>query len=69
MTLTACASCGKRYYVSRKVARKAARRNHPGQHMSAYLGCDGSGWHLGHLPGVVTSGTYDRSRAFRMRNS
>lgn len=47
-----CPTCGKRRYLTRKTARQYARRNHPGDHLSAYK-C-GDFWHLGHLPDDVT---------------
>ena len=67
MTLTACASCGKLHYPSRKAARKAARRKHPGERLSAYQACGGYGWHIGHLPGAVVHGVFDRDQFRTMR--
>lgn len=48
---TTCPVCGKGTYLSRKDARTAARRNHPGARLHAYECEPGSGrWHYGHLP-------------------
>ena len=54
-----CPTCGKWCYLTRKTARQAARRKHPGHHLSAYR-C-GKFWHLGHLPDDITRGEVDRS--------
>lgn len=58
--LRTCPTCGKRRYTTRRLARKAAKRIHPGQHMSPYR-C-GQFWHIGHLPGPVLTGDSDRNR-------
>ena len=45
-----CEDCGKQVFRTRKEARAAGKKNHPGEHMIAYE-CDrkGSGlWHYGH---------------------
>lgn len=46
-----CEGCGKDCYRSRKAARTASKKHHPGDHMRAYecldapeVGC----WHYGH---------------------
>lgn len=52
----------KRGYSSKREAKRAAKRWHPGEHLDAYP-CDrGTGlWHIGHLPsGVLRRGTVDR---------
>lgn len=55
-TISTCAICGKLgNFPSRKAARQARRRYHPGEHMRAYE-CDIPGvWHYGHLPAHVMS--------------
>ena len=56
-------ACGKQAYRSRRDARTAARRLHPGDtRLSAYA-CqleDGA-WHLGHLKGALVGGKIRRS--------
>lgn len=45
-----CPECGKFSYQSRSDAKRAAKINHPGERLTAYL-CrhpDGLGWHYGH---------------------
>lgn len=45
-----CRECGKGCYPSRKQARSAARRNHPGEHKQAYrCAADPRYWHYGRL--------------------
>jgi hypothetical protein len=51
--------CGKRAYVSRKFARKAAKRNHPGDCVNSFRCSLNTGyWHIGHL----RPGDRDRDR-------
>lgn len=52
--------CGKRAYRNRREAKRAARRYHPGDHLSAYP-C-GQLWHYGHLQNVVRHGQMRRQR-------
>lgn len=54
-----CPTCKKRRYFTRKEARQAARRYHPGEHMSPYR-C-GNYWHIGHLPDDIKRLGIDRS--------
>lgn len=60
---TRCSVCGKQgCFRSRKEARAARRRIHPGERMRAYQ-CGSGYWHFGHLPDhivIPTTGTrYD----------
>ena len=61
-SLGRCGYCGKFIYRSRKVAKKAADRIHPGAHLRAYechkALADGVAgrWHFGHLPDWVMRG-------------
>lgn len=47
-------TCGKIRYSTRRDARKAARDQFPGDHLTAYL-C-GDWWHFGHIPKRVLHG-------------
>lgn len=58
-----CDHCGKRIYPHRRDAKVAARRAHPGHHLSAYRSCTGNGWHFGHLNEA------DRDRERRIREA
>lgn len=49
-----CPDCGKRRYLSRSNAKRAARINHPGDSRMAEYLCGGF-WHLGHLPSHVVN--------------
>lgn len=56
-----CPDCGKWCWTSKKIAKAAAKRNHPGEHLSAYP-C-GRWWHYGHLDypvmrSIKARGTY-----------
>lgn len=56
-----CPNCGKRGYPNRDAAKRAARRSHPSERMSAYpcpLTPEGitPRWHIGHLPPTVKNG-------------
>ena len=57
---TRCSVCGKQgCFRSRKEARLARRRIHPGARMRAYQ-CTSGWWHFGHLPAhivIPTTGT------------
>lgn len=53
-----CERCGKQGYQSRKAARRAARRFHPGERMSTYQ-C-GDCWHNGHAPDALRHGAISR---------
>lgn len=53
-----CTDCGKLCYPSRKAAKQAARRLHPGEHLSE-LRC-GDSWHFGHTPRNVIGGNGSR---------
>lgn len=55
--------CGKRGYTTRKDAKTAGRRAHPGDHMSTYVcsASDSGYWHYGHLKGVILAGDLPRS--------
>lgn len=56
-----CPDTGKRKYGSKKQAKRAARANHPGEHMNAWQ-CQACGhYHLGHLPRTVLQGRVPRS--------
>ena len=55
-----CEDCGKLRYLSRKAARLAARRGHPGESMSTYR-C-GDYWHIGHTPYAIKRGFKERAR-------
>lgn len=63
-----CSACGKKTWRSRKAARRAARRAHPGRAglLDEYP-CpagtpsgDGVGWHYGHLRQAVRAGSAAR---------
>ena len=54
-----CLTCGKKCYLTRKAARRDARRILPAEHLNAYQ-C-GRYWHLGHLPAPVARGTETRA--------
>lgn len=54
-----CRNCGKKCYLTRKAARRDARRILPGEHLNAYQ-C-GPYWHLGHLPVPVARGAEGRA--------
>lgn len=56
-----CRQHGKMLFRNRKIARRYARRVHPGAHLSAYE-CDGvpGMWHYGQLPSPVTRGELSR---------
>lgn len=54
----ACPACGKLMFDSRKVAKAAARRAHPGERLNAYQ-C-GDWWHYGHLMPYVKVGDTPR---------
>lgn len=58
--LTHCTVCGKLVYATRKAAKAAARRAHPGERMNAYR-CNGW-WHYGHLMTAVRRGHAARPR-------
>jgi hypothetical protein len=60
-----CGSCGKVRYLSRKAAKQAARRLHPGADLHVYA-CGGA-YHLGHLPFVVERGQVDRRSHYNAR--
>lgn len=45
---------GKFRWKTRRDAKRIARRDHPGEHMSAYA-C-GDYWHIGHLPDAIIQG-------------
>jgi predicted RNA-binding Zn-ribbon protein involved in translation (DUF1610 family) len=48
-TIWKCPECGKASYLTRKVARAAAKHNHPSEQMRAYQCRDGAQfWHYGH---------------------
>jgi hypothetical protein len=49
-----CEHCGKGCWTSKKIAKAAARRNHPGERLSVYE-C-GRWWHYGHLDYPVLRG-------------
>lgn len=66
---TVCPLCGKRCYLTRKDARRIARRipQPPGKRLNAYPSCGelandkgGEYWHLGHLPKPVVRGKIPR---------
>lgn len=52
--------CEKRKFSSRKDAKAAARRAHPGAQLTPYR-CEGGYWHYGHLPSSVKAGSSTRS--------
>jgi hypothetical protein len=56
-----CQLCGKRFYVSKAVAKLDIRRRFRGQHMSVYR-CPARRdfWHVGNLPRKVVQGKVDR---------
>lgn len=59
-----CTEHGKRGYVSKKDAERAARMYHPGEHLDVYRCSNGTGlWHIGHLPKVVVRRGVDRKQA------
>lgn len=45
-----CGDCGKHLFLTRKAARRAARRMHSHGRLSAYRCPVQNGFHLGHLP-------------------
>lgn len=56
-----CEQCQKILYATRRAAKSALRRLHPGEHMSPYACPAGlPGYHVGHLPRVVRKGNTDR---------
>ena len=65
--LTHCTVCGKLVFPSRKAAKTAARRAHPGERMNAYR-CNGW-WHYGHLMPYVKSGRHPRPPARTPRHA
>ncbi|MEV6633901.1 hypothetical protein AB0M54_24430 [Actinoplanes sp. NPDC051470] len=57
---TRCEGCGKVSFVSRKDARRGARRAVDGERPRAYRCPTSPYWHLGHLPEDVRRGVIDR---------
>jgi hypothetical protein len=56
-----CLEHGKMLFRNRKIARRHARRVHPGARLSAYECATNLGmWHYGHLPEPVTRGELSR---------
>lgn len=53
-----CSTCGKLCFVSRKIAKNAAKRHHPEERLSVYR-C-GRYWHYGHLDYPVARGIKQR---------
>lgn len=49
-----CGECGKLCWTNKKVAKQAAKRNHPEEKMCVYR-C-GQWWHYGHLDYPVSRG-------------
>jgi len=62
-----CSTCGKVRYLSRKDAKAAHRRLHPGTPLHVYR-C-GDAYHLGHLPFVVERGQVDRRTHYQGRSA
>lgn len=60
-SIGSCEPCGKYTYLSRKAARRNARRVHPDDPMSAYP-CphNPQHWHVGHLPPAIKDGRRTR---------
>jgi hypothetical protein len=64
----ACRMCGKQSYVTRKDARKAAKRAFPGEHMQAYECRYGGGlWHVGHAAPAVVAGILPKGTLYVVR--
>lgn len=55
-----CSTCGKQCWSSKRYAKNAARRIHPGEKLSIYQ-C-GDYWHFGHLNYSTARGYAARSR-------
>lgn len=56
-----CEPCGKKIYLNRKAARRAAKRLHTEDPPRAYpCMVTDSWWHVGHLPEAVVVGRIDR---------
>lgn len=53
-----CFACGKLSWSSKKTAKNAAKRNHPGERLSVYE-CSGY-WHYGHLDYPIMRGIKKR---------
>jgi hypothetical protein len=57
-----CAATGKKSYLSRRDAKKVAKRVYPGgEHMSSYRCSECGFWHNGRMPKLVRDGRVDRS--------
>lgn len=57
-----CAGCGKQDYTSRKNARTAAKKAHPGDSCNAYECPEGTGYfHYGHLQRKIKRGHMPRA--------
>jgi len=65
--LGTCLTCGKRSYVSKRSAKRAARRLYPADHMSPYR-C-GDVYRIGHLPMPVRDGREGRTEVRERRRS
>lgn len=58
-----CSTCRKILWPSRKAAKAAARRRHPGEHMSTYA-CPNGGYHYGHLAEPIVAGDATRAELY-----
>lgn len=58
--LHSCDSCGKMSYRSRASAKRAMSEQFPGERMNVYTGCQGDGFHIGHLPRAIRTGATTR---------
>jgi hypothetical protein len=62
-----CPVCGKHCYETKRDAKRAARRLHPGSRLNPYR-C-GRWWHIGHLPAPVVAGVLPRDRIRRPKGA
>jgi cysteinyl-tRNA synthetase len=60
-----CEPCNKKAYSTRAYAKKAVKRWHPGEHVSAYpCPVTPNLFHVGHLSKGVISGVTSRTNAY-----
>jgi hypothetical protein len=62
-----CRPCRKQLFTSRKAAKRACRRRHPAEQLTAYRCPVDDGWHGGHLPRKVREGRVARSQYYEQR--
>jgi hypothetical protein len=65
-----CEDCGKQLWATRRDARQAARRIHPGEALHTYLCPHGNGGHhIGHLPAAIVRGRVTRDVVYRKKKT